>query len=207
MDGLKTGTTTLGIVCKDGLVMAADKRATAGNFIAAKDVDKVVKLTDNVALTFAGSVSDIQAFMKLLRAELNLKNIKSNRMNTIKESANLAARMIYEGARQYFPSVTHILLGGFDNEGTHLYEIYPDGSIMNVKDFISSGSGSPMVFGVLEHSYKDTITTKEAEDLAVRAISASIQRDAGSGNGIDVMVVTRGDIRKTVQKKVPTVAV
>lgn len=204
--GLKTGTTTLGIVCKDGIVLAADKRATAGNFIAAKDVDKVVQINDNLAITTAGSVSDIQLFIKLLRAELKLKNIKTNRVHTIKEAANLSARMVYEGARQYFPSMAHFLLAGFDNAGTHLYEIYPDGSMSEIKDFISSGSGSPMVFGILESTYKDTITVKEAEELAIKSISASMQRDAGSGNGIDVMVITKDGIRKTIQKKVPTMA-
>lgn len=204
--GLKTGTTTLGIVCKDGIVIAADKRATAGSFIAAKDVEKVVQINDNLAITTAGSVSDIQLFIKLLRAELKLKNIKTNRVHTIKEAANLSARMVYDGARQYFPSMAHFLLAGFDNIGTHLYEIYPDGSMSEIKDFISSGSGSPMVFGILENSYKDTITVKEAEELAIRSISASMQRDAGSGNGIDVMTVTKDGIRKTMQKKVPTMA-
>ncbi|GIU69506.1 MAG: hypothetical protein KatS3mg002_0742 [Candidatus Woesearchaeota archaeon] len=108
--GLKTGTTTLGIVCKDGIVIAADKRATAGNFIAAKDVDKVVQINENLAITTAGSVSDIQLFIKLLRAELKLKNIKTNRVNTVKEAANLASRMVYEGARQYFPSMAHFFI-------------------------------------------------------------------------------------------------
>jgi len=205
--GLKTGTTTLGIVCKDGIVIAADKRATAGHFIAAKDVDKVVQINDNLAITTAGSVSDIQLFIKLLRAELKLKNIKTNRTHTIKEAANLAARMVYDGARQYFPSMAHFLLAGFDNIGTHLYEIYPDGSMSEIKDYISSGSGSPMVFGIFESTYKDTITIKEAEELAVKAISASMQRDSASGNGIDVMTVTKEGIKKTMQKKVPTMAV
>lgn len=198
---MKTGTTTLGIVCKDGVVIAADKRATAGHFIAGKDMDKVVLINDTIAITLAGSVSDAQIFIKLFRAELKLKNVKTNRNTTIKEAANLAARMSYEGVRQYFPSMAHYLLAGFDKEGTHLYEIYPDGSLMEVKDFISSGSGSPMVYGILEQTYKDTITVKEAEDAAVKAISAAMQRDSASGNGIDVMTITKGGIRKTVQKK------
>ncbi|GIU69507.1 MAG: hypothetical protein KatS3mg002_0743 [Candidatus Woesearchaeota archaeon] len=103
--------------------------------------------------------------------------------------------------------VWHIfLLAGFDNSGTHLYEIYPDGSMSEIKDFISSGSGSPMVFGILESTYKENITVKEAEDLAIKSITASMQRDSASGNGIDVMVITKDSIKKTIQKKVPTMA-
>lgn len=207
MEGVKTGTTTLGIVCKDGIVIAADKRATAGGFIVAKDVDKVVQIIDSIAITTAGSVSEIQLFIKLLRAELTLKNIKTNRINTVKEAANISARMVYETARQYFSGVTHFLMAGYDKQGTHLYEISADGTLLELKDYVSSGSGSPMVYGILEHTYKDTITIKEAEELAVKAISASMQRDSYSGNGIDVMTVTKDGIRKTVQKKMSSVAV
>jgi proteasome beta subunit len=207
MEGVKTGTTTLGIVCKDGVVLAADKRAPAGGFIVQKDVDKVIQINENLAITTAGSVSDIQLFIKLFRAELKLRNIKSSRANTIKECANLAARMVYESARQYFPSIAHILLAGFDKQGTHLYELYADGSLNEVKDYVSSGSGSPMVYGILENSFKDSVSVKDAEDLAVKAISASMQRDSFSGNGIDVMVISRDSIRKTVQKKVSGIPV
>ena len=110
--------------------------------------------------------------------------------------------MAYDGIRQYFPSMAHFLLAGYDKQGTHLYEVYPDGSLMEVKDFISSGSGSPYVFGILENTYRENITIKEAEELAVKAIMASMQRDSASGNGIDVMVITKDSIKKTEQKKV-----
>lgn len=206
-NSLKTGTTTLGIVCKDGIILAADKRATAGHFIAQKDVEKVVLINENLAVTTAGSVSEIQLFIKLIRAELKLKTIKTNRQITTKEAANLSARMVYESARQYFSMGTHFLLAGFDKQGTHLYEIYADGSLSEIKDFISSGSGSPMVFGILENVYKDTLTVKEAEELAVKSISAAMQRDSASGNGIDVMVISKDSIKKTVQKKMQVTAI
>jgi proteasome beta subunit len=207
MEQVKTGTTTLGIVCKDGIVLAADKRATAGGFIVQKDVEKVILISENLAITTAGSVSDIQYFIKILRAELKLKNFKTNRTNTIKEAANLASRMVYESARQFFPSLAHFLMAGFDKSGTHLYELYPDGSISEVKDYVSSGSGSHMVYGILENSYKDTILVKDAEDLAVKSIYASMQRDSFSGNGVDIMVISKDNIRKTVQKRINSVAV
>ena len=128
-------------------------------------------------------------------------------MSTVKESANLCARMIYQTARQYFGGIAHIIMGGFDKYGFHVYDLYPDGSINEIKEYISSGSGSIIVFGVLESTYKDSITVKEAEDLALKCISASMQRDAGSGNGVDVMTITKDGIKKTVQKKVSGILV
>ena len=145
--------------------------------------------------------------IKLLKAELKLRNIRNGRNNTVKETSSLISRLMYESARQYFPSIAHILLAGFDKQGTHLYELYADGSLNEVKDYVSSGSGSPMVYGILENSFKDSVSVKDAEDLAVKAISASMQRDSFSGNGIDVMVISRDSIRKTVQKKVSGIPV
>ncbi|MGV8171410.1 MAG: proteasome subunit beta [Candidatus Woesearchaeota archaeon] len=203
MEQIKTGTTTLGLVCKDGIVLAADKRTTAGGqFIVRKDSEKITQITDNMAITTAGTVSDIQMFVKLLKAELKLRNIRNGRKNSMKEASSLAGRMMYESARQYFPSMAQTLLGGYDNTGMHLYVIDPDGAVLELKDYFTTGSGSPMVFGVLENSFKDGITIKEGEELAVKAISAAIQRDVASGNGIDVVMITKDGVKRTFQKKV-----
>ncbi|MGV8086145.1 MAG: proteasome subunit beta [Candidatus Woesearchaeota archaeon] len=202
MEQIKTGTTTLGLVCKDGAILAADNRATAGHFIARKDVEKVVAINDNIAVTTAGSVSDIQMFVKLFRAELKLKSIKTGRIVTVKEAANFAARICYDNARQYFPSMAHLIVAGFDNTGSKIYEVDIDGCMLDVKDYVSTGSGSILVYGILENSYKDNIGVKEGEELAVKAISSAIQRDSGSGNGIDVLVITKTGMKKSVTKKV-----
>jgi proteasome beta subunit len=202
MEQVKTGTTTLGLICKDGAILAADNRATAGHFIARKDVEKVVQINNNIVVTTAGSVSDIQMLVKLFRAELKLKSLKTNRTITVKEAANFAARICYENARQYFPSITHLLVGGFDTTGAKIYEVDIDGAMLDVKDYVSTGSGSILVYGLLENSYKDSITVKDGEDLAVKAISSAMQRDSGSGNGITVVAIVKDSIKKTIQKKV-----
>jgi proteasome beta subunit len=203
MEQIKTGTTTLGLICKDGIVLAADKRTTAGGaFIVRKDSEKVTQVAENIVITTAGTVSDIQAFIKLLKAELKLRNIRNGRPVNVKEAANLASRMMYEGARQYFPNMAQILLGGYDNTGMHLYEIDMDGATLEFKDYYTTGSGSPMVFGVLEHSYKEGMTLKEGEELAVKAISAAIARDTASGNGMDVFIITKDGVKKSTPRKV-----
>ena len=203
MEQIKTGTTTLGLVCKDGAILAADKRTTAGGaFIVRKDSDKIAQVTDNMAVTTAGTVSDIQMFVKLLKAELKLRNIRNGRVTSVKEASSLAARMMYESARQYFPSMTQTLLGGCDNAGMHLYTIEPDGAVLEFKDYFTTGSGSMMVFGVLENNYKEGMTIKEGEELAVRAVNAAIQRDPASGNGIDVVIITKEGVKRNATKKV-----
>ena len=126
---MKTGTTTVAIVAKDCIILAADKRATAGNFIAGKKVDKILPVADKMALTTAGSVSDIQLMVKLIKAELSLRKLKNGRPNRVKEAANLVSGMVYNNIRKLtmIPGIVHFLFAGFDDTGAHLYDIYPDG--------------------------------------------------------------------------------
>ncbi len=199
---LKTGTTTVGIVCKDGIVLAADKRATAGNMIVDKRAEKVHIISDDFALTIAGGVSDAQLLIKLIRAELKLKEVKTNKKTTAKEAANLLGGLLYSNIRRpsMLPGVVHFLLGGKDVQGLHLYDLFPDGSITKVNDFISSGSGSVFAYGVLETQYKEDITTSEAIKLATKAVNTALQRDSASGNGINIVVISNKEIKRVLDK-------
>jgi proteasome beta subunit len=208
---LKTGTTTVGIRCKDGLVLAADTRATAGYMIVDKNTTKVYKIVDNIAITIAGTVSDVQLIMKLLKAELSLKTIKTYRPTTVKEAANLLANMAYQNIRKMsmIPGIAHFVLGGFDDSEKRtftLYDIYPDGSLSEVSDYVSSGSGSVFALGVLESQYNEKMTVEEGAELARKAVNTALQRDCASGNGIDVMTITKEGIKRLPSLRVNTKA-
>lgn len=205
-DIMKTGTTTLGIKCKDGIVLAADKRATAGNFIANKKMDKIMEITSNMALTTAGSVSDIQLLIKLIKAELRLKKLRTGRELNVKEAVNLLAGMVYQNIRQFstLPGISHFLFAGHDKHGFHLYDLYPDGSLTEADDFLSSGSGSVMAYGVLETQYEKDMSVDEAVKLAVKSINAALQRDSASGNGLDVVVIDKQGVKKILTKELNT---
>lgn len=199
----KTGTTTIGIVCKDGIILAADKRATAGYFIANKKVEKVLKLTDDLAITIAGTVSDIQLLVKLIKAELKLKELRTGKINTVKEAANLLAGIVYNNIRKFslIPGITHFILGGRDKSGFSLFDLSPDGCITEVDDYVSSGSGSYLVYGLLESEFKKGLKTEDAIKLAVKGINSAINRDIASGNGIDIISVTDQGVKKVLGKE------
>ena len=201
---LKTGTTTIGLVCKDGLVLAADKRATSGYLIAWKKFDKVIPITNSIAVTVAGTVSDVQLLVKYLKAELKLKDLRTGRETTVKEAASLLANFVYNNIRKFsiIPGISHFIVGGVDSSGYHLYDLSPDGSIVEVDDYISSGSGSVMVFGVLETLYKKGLTVDEGVKLALKGINAAVQRDIASGNGVDVVSITKDGVRKVFSKEI-----
>ena len=200
---LKTGTTTIGIVCKDGLVLAADKRATSGYLISYKKFEKIITITENIAVTVAGTVSDVQLLVKYLKAELRLKDIRTGRETTVKEAASLLANFVYNNIRKLslIPGISHFIVGGKDSAGFHLYDLSPDGSIVEVDDYISSGSGSVMAFGVLETLYKKGLSVDEGVKLAAKGVNAAVQRDIASGNGIDIVSITKEGIKKVFSKE------
>ena len=200
---LKTGTTTIGIVCKDGLVLAADKRATSGYLISWQKFDKIIPITNTIAVTVAGTVSDVQLLVKYLKAELKLKDLRTGRDTTVKEASSLLANFVYNNIRKFslIPGISHFIVGGVDSSGFHLYDLSPDGSIVEVDDYISSGSGSVMVFGVLETLYKKGLAVDEGVKLAAKGINAAVQRDIASGNGIDIVTITKDGIKKVFSKE------
>ena len=203
---LKTGTTTIGIVCKDGIVLAADKRATMGNIIADKKAQKIHQISDNVAMTIAGTVSDAQLLIKLIQSEMRLKAIRTGKELIVKETANLSARLVYNNIRQMsmIPGITQFLMGGKDIHGFHLYDIFVDGSITKCDDYVSSGSGSITAYGVLETLYKKDISVDEGIKLAVKALNAALQRDSASGSGYDVVTITEQGFKQVLAEEINT---
>jgi len=196
---VETGTTTLGIVCKDGVVLAADRRATAGTLIAHKRTKKIYKLDENLGLTTAGLVGDLQVLARYIGAEVELYKLKRNASMPVEACATLTANIL-SGSR-YFPYWVQLVIGGWDRNGGHVFSLDAAGGSLPDK-YTSSGSGSPYVYGVLEDQWKDDMTTNEGADLAIRAVTAAMKRDAVSGEGIDVAVISKDGFKSFDDKEV-----
>ena len=203
---LKTGTTILGIVCKDGVVMAADRQMTRGQAaVGSKNFPKATQINDYLVMSIAGNASDALRFKKYLSAELKLKELRAKSRPTVKQSANLLSSMSYSGIRQpsMIPAIVGSLLAGFNEDNsTELYNISPDGTIEKVEDYESTGSGMTYVLGLLERQYKKDLTTKEGIELAKEALKSSTQRDVYSGYGIDIFTITKDGIKKVVSQEI-----
>jgi len=201
---MKTGTTTLGIKFKEGVLLAADKRATAGNLIAQKDTKKINNITDDIAVTMAGTASDAQLLIKLTKAELKLKQIRTQQQLDVKEAASFMSRMVYNNLRKpsMLPGISHFVMGGVDSTGFYLYDIFPDGTVSECKDYIASGSGSVMAYGVLETIYKEDMSLDEAKTLAIKCINAAIRRDSASGNGIDIFLINKDGAKRIMTQDI-----
>ena len=205
-DKLKTGTTTLGIVCKDGIVMAADRQVTAGNIVMSKKEKKVFLVNDYLVISGCGIAADIHRVPKLLSAELKLKELKSKTRPSVQQAVSLLGHMSYNGIRQpsMIPQQAGFLLAGINEDGSiELYSIEPAGGFTKIEDYDANfGSGMPYILGLLEREYKKGLTVEEGVKLAVEALKSSTQRDIGSGYGMDVYTITSEGIKKVIDKEI-----
>ena len=184
MTALKTGTSTIGICFDGGVVVGADHRATMGHFVANKNVQKLFSIADNIALTTAGLVGHAQVLSRVLAAEIAIYEMKRGGTMKVEAAATLTANIL--GGRPYW---VQLLIAGVDVDGSHVYSIDSAGGSIS-DTYCATGSGSPYMYGVLEDQYKDDMTENEALKVAAKALLASAQRDAASGNGMDLCVIT-----------------
>ncbi len=187
---MNKGTTTVGLVCSDGVVMGTEMRATMGHLISHKTTKKLFRIDDHLGMTVAGLVGDAQALARTLRAEAELYQVKRDRGMSVKAASTLLSNLMNQ--RKFAPYMVQLLVGGVDEEGGSVYSLdAAGGSIPD--EFITTGSGSPYVYGVLEDAFESGLSVDEGADLAVRALTAAMKRDAASGDGIALCTITEED--------------
>jgi len=187
------GTTTIGVVCKDGVILASDTRVTMGFYVAHKLGKKVYKIDDHLGMTIAGTVADAQRVVDILTANAQLYKINLNRPMPVHSAARLVANLLFSA--RYVPLATQVLVGGVDDTGPHVFNLDPFGSLTEEK-FVSTGSGSPIAYGILEDKYKENMPTVEVLPIVVKAVNAAMKRDIASGNNYNVIVIDKNGYRE-----------
>jgi proteasome beta subunit len=194
------GTTTVGIVCTDGVVLATEQRATMGHFIASKTAKKIYQIDDLVGMTTAGSVGDAQQIVRIISVESKLFKMRRQESVTIKGITTLLSNML--SGQRYYPLMVQLLIGGVDKNGPAIYSLDALGGNIEETRAVSTGSGSPMAYGVLEDRYTEDMTVVEGVDLAIRALHNAMKRDSASGEKIDVVVITKDKYERLDQEEV-----
>ncbi len=183
------GTTTIGLVFSSGVILATEKRATMGYMIASKKAKKVYQVADRIGMTTAGGVGDAQQLARILTVECNLYQIRRSRPITVGATATLLSN--YLNQNRFFPYYVQLLVGGIDETGPSVYSVDAMGGATREEEIVATGSGSPMAYGVLEDRFTPKMNEDQAIDLAVRGLKSAMKRDAGSGEGIHVVVITK----------------
>lgn len=199
-DMVYKGTTTLAIVFQDGVIFGTDTRVTMGYFIAHKRGKKVYKIDDHLAMTIAGVVADAQNVVEILKANSNLFRLENGRPMPVSAAARLAANLLFSARGAL---MLQALIGGVDDTGPHIFDIDPLGSVIEEK-CVSTGSGSPVAYGVLEDKYRENMSAEEGLGLVVSAVTSAMKRDAGSGDSFDIVVIDQGGYRELTEEEKKT---
>jgi len=187
------GTTTIGAVCKDGVILASDTRVTMGYFVAHKKGKKVYKIDAHLAMTISGVVADAQRTVDILKANSQLYKLNNGRSMPVRSAARLVANLLFSS--RFAPMIAQVLVGGVDDAGPHVFSLDPFGSLTEEK-CVATGSGSPIAYGVLEDKYKEDMTIKTLLPIVVRAVDSAMKRDAASGDSFDVAVIDEKGYRE-----------
>jgi len=192
------GTTTIGVVCKDGVILASDTRVTMGFYVAHKQGKKVYQIDDHLAMTIAGSVGDAQRAVDILTANAHLYRVNMGRPLPVNSAARFLSNLLFSA--RYVPLLVQALVGGVDDTGPHVFSIDPFGSLTEEK-YVSTGSGSPLAYSILEERFREGATVKEMLPVIVKAVNASIKRDAASGDNFNVVVIDEKGYRDLTDKE------
>lgn len=191
------GATTVGVVCKDGVILASEKRVSYGSFVVSRAGKKVFKITENIGAACAGLVSDMQILVREVEAYANLFKLEVGRRISVKAAAKMMSNLLF--SRRLFPLITQTIVGGIDDEGPTLYVLDVLGS--NIPDkYTAVGSGAEIAIGVLEEAYREDMTVEEGKELVTSAVKSAISRDAMSGDGIDFLIIKKDGIKEETLK-------
>lgn len=191
-DRLFHGTTTVGLVCKDGVVLASERRATMGHFIASKNARKIYPIDGRMGLTTAGLVGDAQTLARVINVEARLYRMRRGEPMSVRAMSTLLANIL--NGNRFYPFYVQLLSGGVDLSGPVIYSIDAVGGLLDEKEIVATGSGSPIAYGVLEERAKREMTLDEGVSLAVQALHAAMKRDSASGEGVEAVKITAGNV-------------
>ncbi|MBA7519589.1 Proteasome subunit beta [subsurface metagenome] len=200
MDQVKKGTTTVGLICGGGVVLASEKRATMGSFIASRAAKKIYRVDERMGMTTAGIVGDAQTLVRLISVEARLYKIRRQEPMTVKAMTTLLSNVL--SGQRMFPYIVQLLVGGIDRNGAHIFSIDPFGGNTDEKEIAATGSGSPIAYGVLEDRYSKGMPLEEGISLAIQALHSAMKRDSASGGDMQVVVIKEEKYEEVGEEKI-----
>ena len=186
------GATAIGISYSEGIILAAEKRVSYGNFVVNKNTKKTFPVTEHVGAACAGMIADMQVLVRQVTALAKIRKLETKRVVATNSIAKLMSVIMFE--RRFFPLLTQVVVGGI-LERPQIYTLDPLGSVLP-DDYAAVGSGAEMALGVMDAEYTQGMPEEKARNLVIKAIKSSIQRDSSSGDGIDLLTITKNDLRE-----------
>lgn len=187
------GATALGLVFSDGILLASDRRVSWGTFVMSKSGRKVYRITGRIGVASAGMVGDMQILVKEAIYYANTFRLENNREITAHALAKLLSNILF--ANRLYPLITQTVVGGFDLEKPMVYVLDPVGSVVE-DEYAAVGTGAEVALGVLESVHEKNMPLEKAREVVVRALKAAGERDSATGNGFDLLIITKEGVKE-----------
>ncbi|MGB9732377.1 MAG: proteasome subunit beta [Candidatus Micrarchaeia archaeon] len=194
------GTTTIGVICADGVVMGADSRATMDTFIASSEAIKIYKINEKLGLTVAGDVGSAEYLAKLLKVQNDAYKMEENVPLNPTSATSILHIILQEN--KMFPFIVQLLVGGFNKDTPELYSLDPLGGYIKESKFTSTGSGSLTALGYLEEVYKKDITVQEATKIVAKGLKIAMKRDSATGDKIHIVTITKSGYKELSSEEI-----
>jgi len=191
------GATTIGVTCKDCVILASEKRVSYGYLVVSKTGKKVFKINEHIGAACAGLISDMQILIREVSAYGNLFSLDVGRPMSVRSAAKLMSNLLFN--RRLAPLITQTIVGGVDSDGPSIYSLDPLGSVLPDK-YTVVGSGTEIAMGVVEDGFKEGMSVEDAKALILRAMKSAVSRDIMSGDGIDFLIITKEGIAEESMK-------
>lgn len=186
------GATAVGISYDKGVILSAEKRVSYGNFVVNKNTKKTFSVTNQVGAACAGMIADMQVLVRQVAALAKIRKLETRRNVAPNSIAKLMSVIMFE--RRFFPLLTQVIVGGLETK-PEIYTLDPLGSVLP-DEYAAVGTGAEMALGIIDAEYKPNMSEEKAREMAIKAIRSSILRDSSSGDGIDLLVITKNGPRE-----------
>ena len=203
-DKILKGTTTIGVVCSDGIVLGADSRASADTFLASNEAIKINRIDEALGITIAGGVGDAEYLIKLMKAQNELYKMNEGKPLSPTSATSLLSLILQEN--KMFPYYVQLLVGGLNSGTPELYSLDPFGGYIRETKFMSTGSGSPVALGYLEDIYRKEKTAQEVTKHVAKALKIAMKRDTATGDRIHIVTITKSGYKEYSQSEVDEMA-
>lgn len=186
------GATAVGISYGKGVILSAEKRVSYGNFVVNKNTKKTFSVTNQVGAACAGMIADMQVLVRQVAALAKIRKLETRRNVAPNSIAKLMSVIMFE--RRFFPLLTQVIVGGLETK-PEIYTLDPLGSVLP-DEYAAVGTGAEMALGIIDAEYKPNMSEEKAREMAIKAIRSSILRDSSSGDGIDLLIITKNGPRE-----------
>ena len=200
-EAVKRGTTSIGVKCPEGIVLAVDKRTTS-TLVESSSIEKLFKIDDHIGAATSGLVADARALVERARVEAQINKITYSEPIRVDSLAKKLCDMLqlYTQNGGVRPFGSALIIGGVTKKGCKLFETDPSGALIEYKA-TAIGYGRKEAMSYFEENYSEDISLDDAIKLSLDAIYSANDSNI-KDSSIEIAIVDENGYNKLSEDEV-----